>query len=156
MIQVLLPLKILEFDYCECVFEKKDQLDDHIRDMHGVQFTGERKLVCCIWSDNKRFKTEHCHHECFYCECAFQKKYLLKNHICTVHQRPKCHQILLTEEIRAQHQIKHDEEQRKKLEAEKLQTGNYDNLVVNYLLTNKLDEYRTDTDFKPELLYILR
>lgn len=41
------PNKSLECDHCECVFENKEQLDDHNREIHEVLVTGKRKLKCC-------------------------------------------------------------------------------------------------------------
>ncbi|XP_031623744.1 uncharacterized protein LOC116341037 [Contarinia nasturtii] len=145
--------KTLECDHCECVFEKKEQLDDHNREIHEVQFTGKRKLNCCEWNEKKRQKSHH--HSCYYCECTFQKKNELNGHMDSVHKCRTCRQILLTEDIRAQHKIKHEEEQRKRKELLNLQKQRDDDLVLNYVKTNKLDEYKTEPDYEPNFYHIV-
>ncbi|XP_055320440.1 uncharacterized protein LOC129577444 [Sitodiplosis mosellana] len=72
-----------------------------------------------------------------------------------VHQCPKCRQIVLTEEVRAEHEIKHEEEQRKKEELKKKQEERDEDLVLNYVKTNKLDEYQPEPDYKPNIDYII-
>lgn len=150
----------LECDHCQCVFQEKDQLNEHHHEIH--QFGGKRKLKCCE-RNSKRKKPNVIHkHLCHYCECTFQEKDGLALHVYYAHQCRDCRQVILTEKVRAQHKIKHEEEQRKLDEAlrkrEELKEQRRlkcDELVFDYVNTNKLDEYEPDPDFELDIDYII-
>lgn len=148
--------KNLKCDDCECFFRNEEELDDHTREMHKSGITGKRKMKCCEYNANrKRVKYELHHHSCEFCECTFQKKKEKENHINGNHKCRKCYQIVLTEEIRAEHEIKHVEEQRQKDEKEKKQREMDADLVRNYVKTGKLDEYQIDPNYELNVYDIL-
>lgn len=142
----------VECDHCNCVFARKELLNDHNRKIHKTESTGKRKLKCCKQNEKKRQKFHQ--HQCDYCECTFQKKYELQNHVNFIHKCRTCYQIVLTEDIRIQHEVKHEADKRKKEESEKLHKQRDDDLVMNYVKTDKLDEYQPDPDYEPDEYYI--
>lgn len=99
----------LECDLCECVFERKELLDDHSRQKHeGKHFEGKQRMTCC---DRNKTKEMASHlYACYYCECMFPMKDGLKSHTNVVHHCKKCDQVILTKESRSQHVIKHQKE----------------------------------------------
>lgn len=146
-------------DHCQCLFESADLLDAHYREIHPLRFVRKRKSSCCEENEKKRQKFFQ--HQCDYCECTFQKKVQLKCHVGQVHGCATCGQTMLTKDVRSEHEIKHAEErrereenERKEMELKELQHQKDDDLILNYVKTNKLDEFPSDPDYQPDHQYI--
>lgn len=129
-----------ECDHCECVFETVQRLDDHVCEIHQMQLGTKRKMNCCPNNEDERRKMDQ--NQCCYCECTFQTKINQEDHLKRFHSCSKCCEILLTDDVRAMHELKHkQEEQLERLEQQR-QSKLYNDFVLNYLNGNKLDAYQ--------------
>lgn len=150
------PNTTLECESCECYFETNELLGDHKRAVHGVQVTGKRKLACCGRNARKRQKTWH--HKCNYCECVFPEEYRLKDHMRGAHRI-----VVLTANEQDPNKSRppmfiqlpllgreREEEQRRRAEMNLKD----DDMVLNYMKTNKLDEYQPEPGYEPDCDYI--
>lgn len=140
--------------YCECSFKTVNSFDDHNREIHREQFAVKRKLECCHDNEKKRQKTDH--HECIYCECTFRRKLDRDSHVIRIHECQNCGgYLMLADDVRAQHTIRHNQEARLEKLQKLRQRQMDDDFVLNYVKANKLDEYQPQPDYEPDFDYII-
>lgn len=152
--------KLYKCCYCGCSLQNQVKFVEHVQ-IHEKKLVAKRKLQlhCCGNYVTKRHK--HKFWSCHYCECVFRDASSQQGHISNVHKCPKCHEFILTDDLCAQHKIKHDKEEELKMQQKLKEQQRQleieqecDNFVLNYVKTNKLDEYQLRPDCKLDFSYI--
>lgn len=136
------PNANLECDGCECFFESKEKLDAHNREIHKGQSGVKRKMYCCKENAKKSKPNQSREWQCDYCECSFGKEQQRDDHTKYVHKLPE---IVFTNMIRDKRQREEDAGRQKQRD---------EDLVLNYIKTDKLDEYQAEPGYEPDFYRI--
>lgn len=91
--------------------------------------------------------------QCEYCEYKLHSKRMRANHM-IIHECSKCHEIVLTDDVRAIHDARHQQEgQLNKLQRQRQRKIDED--FALYVKANRLNEIRSKLDYEPDFNYIV-